>query len=128
MIWFINNGAAACGRLSHPFSTLAAFNTVNVGGGNNPDDNQAIFIYESGTQYTGAVALRTGQRLIGQDATAALATIAGITLPPNSATLPSMNSGNGTCRQLLQRHIAHRAGSLPLPACTVMSSGFHAQR
>ncbi|MBS1796884.1 MAG: cadherin-like domain-containing protein, partial [Acidobacteria bacterium] len=104
MIWFINNNAAACttvaagcGRLGTPFSTLAAFNTANVGGGSNPDDNDNIFIYESATGYSGAVTLRTGQKLIGQDATAALDTIAGVTVPPfSSPALPAMNSANGT--------------------------------
>ncbi|HVF22062.1 MAG TPA: cadherin-like domain-containing protein, partial [Pyrinomonadaceae bacterium] len=43
MIWFINNNgascltlAAGCGRLTHPFSTLAAFAALNNGTGNNP--------------------------------------------------------------------------------------------
>ncbi|HQR34772.1 MAG TPA: Ig-like domain-containing protein, partial [Blastocatellia bacterium] len=103
MIWFINNNAAACttiaggcGRLSSPFSTLAAFSAVNIGGGSNPATNDNIFIYESGTQYTGAVTLLTGQKLIGQDATATLATITGISVPTFSNALPAMNSGNGT--------------------------------
>jgi hypothetical protein len=54
MFWFINNNsascltlAAGCGRLSNPFSTLAAFAALNNGTGNNPAANDNIFIYES---------------------------------------------------------------------------------
>jgi uncharacterized repeat protein (TIGR01451 family) len=76
MVWFINNNAltciaSGCGRLSNPYSTLAAFNTANgLGGGLNPDNNDNIFIYESATAYSGGVTLRSGQKLIGQDASA----------------------------------------------------------
>lgn len=107
MLWFVNNAAASCttiaagcGRLNSPFSTLAAFNTANTGGGANPDNNDNIFVYESGTQYTGAVTLRTGQKLIGQDASTTLAGIAGITLPPFSNALPAMNAGNAAITNL----------------------------
>src|SRR3954464_3290210 len=62
MVWFINSNAAACttlaagcGRLSNPFSTLAAFNTLNNGSGNNPAANDSIFVYESSTAYAGGV-------------------------------------------------------------------------
>lgn len=98
MIWFIDNNAASCttlaagcGRLSNPFSTLVAFDALNNGSGNNPADNDNIFIYESATAYTGGVTLRAGQKLIGQDSTASLATITGLTPPVGSATLPAMN-------------------------------------
>jgi uncharacterized repeat protein (TIGR01451 family) len=101
MIWFINNNATACtvagcGRLSNPFSTLAAFNALNNGTGNNPASGDNIFVYESGTGYSGAVTLLTGQRLIGQDATATLSAITGLTPPVGSDPLPAMNSGNAT--------------------------------
>jgi len=98
MIWFINNQASCpCdGRLTNPFNTLAAFNAVNDGVGNHPAANDNIFVYESSTDYVGPVTLLNGQKFIGQDATASLATIAGITLAPNSDPLPATNSGNGT--------------------------------
>ena len=103
MIWFIDNNATACttlaagcGRLSTPFSSLAAFQALNNGTGNNPATNENIFIYESATDYAGPVTLLNNQKLIGQDATLGLATIAGITLAPNSVDLPVMNSGNAT--------------------------------
>ena len=101
MIWFINNNPGACaaacdGRLTHPFTTLAAFNAINNGSGNNPAANDNIFIYESGTNYGGPVTLLNGQKLIGQDATSTLATLTGLTPPSFSDPLPAMNSGNGT--------------------------------
>lgn len=103
VIWFVDNGApacttlaAGCGRLSHPLSSLAAFDTLNTGAGSNPADNHHVFVYESTTAYTGPVTLRDGQRLIGQDATSPLATLTGVTLPPHSPALPAMASGNTT--------------------------------
>src|SRR5215213_2088243 len=103
MIWFINNNAASCltlaagcGRLTNPFSSLAAFNTLNNGTGNNPAANDNIFVYESATSYVGPVTLLNGQKFIGQDATATLSSISGITPPAGSDALPATNSGNGT--------------------------------
>ena len=91
MIWFINNNAGACssncnGRLTNPFTSLAAFEAVNGNGGvNNPAAGDNIFIYESATAYVGPVTLEDNQKLIGQDAVgASLAALAGITLAPNS--------------------------------------------
>src|SRR6185503_1416887 len=97
MIWFINNTASCpCdGRLTNPFNTLASFNAVNNGAGNNPAANDNIFLYESAVDYVGPVTLLNGQRFIGQDSTASLATITGLTPPPYSDPLPTMNSGNG---------------------------------
>ena len=98
MIWFINNNAGACssscdGRLSHPYTSLGAFNTANgLSGGLNPDNNDNIFVYESATAYAGGVALRNGQKLIGQDATQSLYTITSLTPLTGSASLPAMNT------------------------------------
>ena len=101
MVWFINNTAGAGdGRLSSPFNTLAAFQAVNDGVGNHPAANDNIFIYESATAYVGPVTLLNGQKLIGQDATASLATITGLTPPSGSASFPAMNSGNGTIAKI----------------------------
>ncbi len=100
MIWFVNNNAAACttlaagcGRLTNPFSTLAAFVALNNGTGNNPAANDNIFIFESATAYTGGVTLLSGQKLIGQDATATLSAISGIMPAMFSDALPAMNTG-----------------------------------
>ena len=98
MVWFIDNNStcsSSCdGRLSHPYTTLADFNTANgLSGGLNPDNNDNIFIYESSTAYTDGVTLRQGQKLIGQDATVSLATITGLTPPSGSAPFPVMNTG-----------------------------------
>src|SRR5688572_8960943 len=103
MIWFINNNsascltlAAGCGRLTNPFSTLAAFAALNNGTGNNPAANDNIFVYESATAYIGPLTLLNGQKFIGQDATATLSSISGVTPPAGSDPLPATNSGNAT--------------------------------
>lgn len=103
MIWFIDNNAAACttlaagcGRLTNPFSSLAAFAALNNGSGNNPAANDNIFVYESAGDYAGPVTLLNGQRFIGQDATASLSSITGLTPPSGSDPLPTTNSANGT--------------------------------
>jgi large repetitive protein len=102
MIWFVNEnaGAAGDGRLGTPFDTLQAFAAVNDGIGNHPANNDSIFLYESVTPYTIAgttVALRNGQRLIGQDhATSSLATLAGVVVPSGSIALPAMIPGGST--------------------------------
>jgi uncharacterized repeat protein (TIGR01451 family) len=94
MIWFVNNQAASVGdgRLNSPFNTLAAFQAVNSGSGNNPAAGDNIFVYESASAYTGGVTLLNNQRLIGQDATQTLAVLAGVTPPSYSATLPAMSA------------------------------------
>lgn len=100
MIWFVNNAGAACtsrasgcGRLTHPYSTLAAFHAENNGTGNNPAAGDNVFLYESAAAYTGPVALLAQQKLIGQDAGASLSAIAGITPATGSDPLPGMNPG-----------------------------------
>lgn len=105
MIWFVGNvpGAcvvggpldANCGRLSSPYPTLTAFNDDNTGSGNNPAVKDAIFLFE-GT-YAGPVTLLDNQKLIGQDATASLATLAlaGGTFP-DASKVPPMKGGDAT--------------------------------
>ena len=98
MIWFINNNASCpCdGRLTNPFNSLASFQAVNNGAGNNPAANDNIFVYESAINYVGPVILLNGQRFIGQDATASLSAITGLTPPSYSDPLPTTNSANAT--------------------------------
>lgn len=100
VIWFVNNGGAACttrasgcGRLTNPYSSLAAFNAENNGTGDNPAAGDAVFLYESASSYTGPVTLLATQKLIGQDAGASLSTITGITPATGSDPLPAMNTG-----------------------------------
>ncbi len=97
MIWFINNAAGpGDGRLTTPFNSLASFQAVNNGAGNNPAANDNIFVYESATNYVGSVTLLNGQRFIGQDATQSLSAITGLTPPTFSDPLPVTNSANAT--------------------------------
>jgi len=97
-IWFVNNAGGACssncdGRLSHPFTTLAAFQAVNDGTGNHPAASDWIFLSTGGSPYTGGVTLLNNQRLIGQAASASLSTITGVTPPSGSPSLPSTAGG-----------------------------------
>jgi hypothetical protein len=89
MIWFINNNAASCvvagcGRLSIHSRRLPAFQALNNGAGNNPAANDNIFVFESAIDYVGPVTLLNGQKFIGQDATASLSTVTGLTPPAGS--------------------------------------------
>lgn len=113
MIWFINNTASCpCdGRLTNPFNTLASFAAVNNGSGNNPAANDNIFLYESATDYVGPVTLLNGQRFIGQDATASLSSITGLTPPAGSDPLPATNSGNATIVNITSASTAITVGS-----------------
>jgi hypothetical protein len=95
IVWFVDNHAVAGdGRLSSPFNSLAAFQAVNNGTGTNPGPNHNIFLFESDTDYTGPLTLLSGQKLIGQDATASLVAITGLNPGPSSFALPATNSGN----------------------------------
>ncbi len=101
MIWFIdNNATAGDGRLTSPFNSLAAFQAVNDGNGTHPGTNQNIFLYQSSTDYSGPVTLLAGQKLIGQDATASLSSITGITPGASSAGLPAMQSADATITEI----------------------------
>jgi uncharacterized repeat protein (TIGR01451 family) len=95
MIWFINSAAGAGnGRLATPFNTVAAFQAVNTNlGGATAGNGDNIFIYENAASYTGPLNLLANQKLIGQDATATLAAISGVSVPADSFPLPNMNTG-----------------------------------
>ncbi|HYJ84727.1 MAG TPA: Ig-like domain-containing protein, partial [Pyrinomonadaceae bacterium] len=95
MIWFINAAAGpGDGRLATPFNSVASFQAVNDnGGGTHPGNGDNIFIYENASSYTGPITLLSNQKLIGQDATATLAAIAGVSVPADSFPLPAMNTG-----------------------------------
>ncbi len=97
MIWFINNTAAAGdGRLTSPFHTLAAFQAVNNGVGNNPAAGDNIFIYTGSGSYTGGVTLLNNQKLIGDGSSSTLAAVTGITLALGSDALPTFSGTDPT--------------------------------
>src|SRR5207248_6210839 len=84
MIWFVDDSAASGGdgRLSAPFNCLTGagcFSAVNDGTGNHPATGDTIFLYSG--SYTGGVTLLNNQKLIGQGASASLASLAGVTVP-----------------------------------------------
>ena len=116
-IWFINNNAGACtsncdGRLSHPFTSLAAFNAANDGLPGHPGDNDWIFVFESSTAYTGPANLRAGQKFIGQDVTTGLIALTGFTQPSGTDPIPVANAANGTIVQITTGGIALNTGNL----------------
>jgi len=103
MIFFVNNSAAdctsraaGCGRLSNPYSSLAAFQAENNGGsgGLNPSAGDNIFIFTGGASYDASLTLLNNQKLIGQGASATLQSISGVTVPPFSTPLPATTAGS----------------------------------
>jgi uncharacterized repeat protein (TIGR01451 family) len=95
-IWFVNNSAAAGGdgRLTNPYNSIAAFQSVNNGTGSNPADNDYIFIYTGGGNYDGSLTLRNNQKIIGQGASASILTISGLATPSGTNQLPSTGGTN----------------------------------
>jgi uncharacterized repeat protein (TIGR01451 family) len=93
-VWFINNTAGACssgcdGRLTNPYTSIAAFVADNGGGGANPDDGDSIFIYTGGGNYTGPLTLENDQIVVGQGAASSFTALTLITPAPDSVGFPS---------------------------------------
>jgi hypothetical protein len=91
-IWYVNN-ASSCssscdGRLSHPYTSLAALAAANTGSAPNIQNGDTLFIYSSGTAYSGSLTLLTNQRLMGQGYANAFSDAS---LPPaNAQQLPAV--------------------------------------
>jgi hypothetical protein len=100
MVWFINNAAGACssdcdGRLTNPYTSLAAFEAVNGSGApGDPEAGDNIFIYTGTGNYTAPLTLENNQRVIGQGATSSIETLAGITFAADSDPTPSTGGAN----------------------------------
>ncbi len=90
-LWFVNAGAApgGDGRFDAPYDNLPALAAVNNAAGSNPAANDRIFLYTG--SYMGPLTLLSGQRLIGQGATASLSSIAGVTWPADAGPEPAMS-------------------------------------
>jgi trimeric autotransporter adhesin len=116
-VWFIDRNSAlatADGRLTSPFKTIDAFQTINDGTGNHPKAGQTIFVYESAGAYNGGgITLLANQKLVGQDSTSSLATLFGTTPPSGSAPFPAMNSANGTTTTITTTTAGRNAVTLP---------------
>ncbi|HEX8187580.1 MAG TPA: Ig-like domain-containing protein, partial [Pyrinomonadaceae bacterium] len=89
MFWFIDDSAAAAGdgRLTSPFNSVSAY---NAGAADQANDN--IFLHSG--NYTGGLALLSGQALVGEGSTASLATVTGLTPPSYSDPLPATGGAN----------------------------------
>ncbi len=87
MIWFVDSaaGAGGDGRLTTPFNCLVGAGCFDPVAADDPGDN--IFLYSG--SYTGGLTFLANQKLIGQAASATLASIAGVTVPTFSDALPS---------------------------------------
>lgn len=88
VIWFVDTsaGAGGTGVIGNPFNNL----TGASGYSNAADDpGDIIFLYTGSSTYAGGITLKANQKLVGQGATLSLATLAGLTLPAHSNTLPS---------------------------------------
>jgi hypothetical protein len=92
MIWFVNAAAApgGDGRLTSPYNCLTGAGCFFPAAPDGPGDN--IFLYSGA--YTGGTTLLANEKFIGQGASMPLASIAGITLAPNSDPLPSTGGAN----------------------------------
>ena len=68
MVWFIDNEAGGnnYGTLQNPFTSMTAFNTVNLGGINQPQNNDLIYLLQGSSYDETGINLRNGQQLIGQ--------------------------------------------------------------
>jgi hypothetical protein len=107
-VWFINDNAGACpaapcnGRQTNPFTDTSTFQAVNNGTAGHPAASDPIFVFSSATNYSGAITLLNGQRLIGQAAVSSLAALATVTaqngqvLPTTGGTAPVLTSGGTT--------------------------------
>ncbi|MAT99591.1 MAG: hypothetical protein CL608_20805 [Anaerolineaceae bacterium] len=91
MIWFIDNsaGAPGGGGLTTPLNSIAAFNAKQTGTAPGAKDGDIVFLHSGSGSYISGILLRNNQLLVGQGATASLASIAGLTLPPHSNALPA---------------------------------------
>jgi trimeric autotransporter adhesin len=91
-IWFINAayaGGGNDGTLAKPFTSVNAFQAINNAANTNRGEvGDFIFVY-SGSYTSTAITLLNSQKLIGQAATASIASITGITVPTYSNALPS---------------------------------------
>jgi len=100
MIWFVNPAAPAGGdgRLTAPFNAMVGAGSL-AAAANEAGDN--IFVYSGNLTNGGSFTLKPRQRLIGQGASASLATITGLTPPAGSLPLPATggarpNVGSGS--------------------------------
>ena len=96
MIWFVDNArpTSGDGRLSAPNNCLAGLFCFTTLAADEAGDN--VLLYTGSTSYAGGVTLLNNQRLIGQGASAPLATITGLTVPPGSDPLPVTGGTNPT--------------------------------
>ena len=91
-IWFVNASSpvGGNGRLTNPYNCYTGTsNGAQTCFSDSAPDDPGDFIFLFSGNYTGGYTLLQNQQLIGQGASASLATIAGVTVPPFSDPLPA---------------------------------------
>jgi hypothetical protein len=96
VIWFVDDDAAAGGdgRLTSPFNCYTGATADCFSQTAADEAGDAIFLFSG--NYTGGNALLNNQKLIGQGASATLASISGYTVQSYSDALPANNSDPST--------------------------------
>jgi hypothetical protein len=91
MVWFVDDSVVAGGdgRLSEPFNCLTGAGCFS-GAARAAGDN--MFLYAG--SYTGGLTTLNNEKYVGEGAGASLATITGVTVPSDSASLPSTGGTN----------------------------------
>ena len=118
MIWFVDTAAGVNGdgRLSSPYNCLVGAGCFDPAAPDDAGDN--IFLY-TGTINNGGLTLLANQKLIGQGASATLASITGITLAADSDALPATGGANPTITTTGANGIALSTGGNVIRGLTV---------
>lgn len=89
VIWFIDDRAATGGdgSLNEPFACIVGSGCFESSAAHEVDD--IIFVHAGSNSYTAGLTLLDGQTLIGEGAVGNIATLAGITVPPHTPSLPA---------------------------------------
>jgi uncharacterized repeat protein (TIGR01451 family) len=120
MVFFVNDDdptAGGDGRLSNPFNCLVGTGCFSQSTADEPGDN--IFLFSGA--YTGGLTLLANQKLIGQGASATLASFVGVTPEAYSDSLPPTGGASPTITTTLPatNAITVSAGGITLRGFTV---------
>jgi len=92
MVWFVDGDAApgGDGRVATPYDQLFDVALINIDGApGHAADGDTIYVGAAATAYFGQMPLRANQKLIGEASSVPIATAAGLTLAPDSQSLPT---------------------------------------
>ena len=91
MVWFVDGDAApgGDGRVGTPFDELFDVALINTGAPGKAAAGDTIYVGASEAPYFGQMPLLANQKLIGEASSVPIATAAGLTLAPDSESLPT---------------------------------------